>query len=793
FQKELKPPQCTVEPQQSAATRLRIDPLLVHVHQFIVQLKLDHGLHCGVVRAVLTLQEVHQDLGLADSVFRDETEEAPQAVQKPVDKTNGHTLFSISVFPIQGAGQDVGRSCVLVSIGGKNIMMDCGMHMGYNDDRRFPDFSYITQNGRLTDFLDCVIISHFHLDHCGALPYMSEMVGYDGPIYMTHPTKAICPILLEDFRKITVDKKGETNFFTSQMIKDCMKKVIPLNLHQTVQVDDELEIKAYYAGHVLGAAMVHIKVGSESVVYTGDYNMTPDRHLGAAWIDKCRPDILISESTYATTIRDSKRCRERDFLKKVHESIERGGKVLIPVFALGRAQELCILLETFWERMNLKAPIYFSTGLTEKANHYYKLFITWTNQKIRKTFVQRNMFEFKHIKAFDRSYADNPGPMVVFATPGMLHAGQSLQIFKKWAGNDKNMVIMPGYCVQGTIGHKILNGQRKLEMEGRSTLDVKLQVEYMSFSAHADAKGIMQLIRMAEPRNMLLVHGEAAKMEFLKGKIEQEFSIDCYMPANGETTAVMTNPSVPVDISLNLLKREMVLGGPLPDPKKPRTMHGTLIMKENSLKLVSSEQALKELGLNEHQLRFTCRVQLQDPHSDSDTLHRIYTHLKSVLKDYTIQHLPDGTVMVESIVIKVSSSAEDANAKVLLLSWSYQVLPSEVAGGYVVEHRVQACIEDDERHGNSSGVVDGSPDGAVLDDLQALKKVQEVNHMVWQEAEQCDGQDGVDDPHSLLSCLGADHGNAFGCQRVAHHDDNGGHQGAKNQADYTVCGYTVAM
>lgn len=171
------------------------------------------------------------------------------------------------------------------------------------------------------------------------------------------------------------------------------------------------------------------------------------------------------------------------------------------------------------ERMNLKAPIYFSTGLTEKANHYYKLFITWTNQKIRKTFVQRNMFEFKHIKAFDRSYADNPGPMVaavalqssskcseeksdnemvvlfqvVFATPGMLHAGQSLQIFKKWAGNEKNMVssgggdqvgrwpsqqkhfwffqvIMPGYCVQGTIGHKILNGQRKLEMEGRATV-----------------------------------------------------------------------------------------------------------------------------------------------------------------------------------------------------------------------------------------------------------------------------------------------------------------------------------
>ncbi|XP_057263239.1 integrator complex subunit 11 [Pezoporus wallicus] len=584
----------------------------------------------------------------------------------------------IKVTPL-GAGQDVGRSCILVSIAGKNVMLDCGMHMGYNDDRRFPDFSYITQNGRLTDFLDCVIISHFHLDHCGALPYFSEMVGYDGPIYMTHPTKAICPILLEDYRKITVDKKGETNFFTSQMIKDCMKKVVAVHLHQTVQVDEELEIKAYYAGHVLGAAMFQIKVGCESVVYTGDYNMTPDRHLGAAWIDKCRPDLLITESTYATTIRDSKRCRERDFLKKVHETVERGGKVLIPVFALGRAQELCILLETFWERMNLKAPIYFSTGLTEKANHYYKLFITWTNQKIRKTFVQRNMFEFKHIKAFDRAFADNPGPMVVFATPGMLHAGQSLQIFRKWAGNEKNMVIMPGYCVQGTVGHKILSGQRKLEMEGRQILEVKMQVEYMSFSAHADAKGIMQLIRQAEPRNVLLVHGEAKKMEFLKQKIEQEFHVSCYMPANGETTTIFTNPSIPVDISLGLLKRETAIGL-LPDVKKPKLMHGTLMMKDNSFRLLSPEQALKELGLAEHQLRFTCRVHIQDPRKEHETVLRVYNHLKGVLKDYSVQHLPDGSITVESILIQATAHSEDQGTKVLLVSWTYQ---DEELGSYL--------------------------------------------------------------------------------------------------------------
>ncbi|KAI9288513.1 beta-lactamase-like protein [Umbelopsis sp. AD052] len=461
--------------------------------------------------------------------------------------------MTIKIVPL-GAGQDVGRSCILVTLGGKNIMFDCGMHMGYNDERRFPDFTYISKTGEFTEILDAVIISHFHLDHCGALPFFTEMCGYDGPIYMTHPTKAICPILLEDYRKITVERKGETNFFTSQMIKSCMKKVIPVNLHQTISVDDDLEIKAYYAGHVLGAAMFYIRVGEESVVYTGDYNMTPDRHLGSAWIDKMRPDVLITESTYATTIRDSKRSRERDFLKKVHDCVAAGGKVIIPVFALGRAQELCILVETYWERMDLKVPIYFSAGLTEKANHYYKLFINWTNEKIKSTFVQRNMFDFKHIKPWNRNYVDLPGAMVVFATPGMLNVGTSLEVFKKWAPDPNNMVIMPGYCVAGTVGAKVLQGQKVIDVDPFTKIQVNLQVRNLSFSAHADAKGIMQLIRQCEPKNVVLVHGEKEKMGFLKSKIMKEFGIPSFDPANGETIELETSKAIYADISVDLLK-----------------------------------------------------------------------------------------------------------------------------------------------------------------------------------------------------------------------------------------------
>lgn len=110
--------------------------------------------------------------------------------------------------------------------------------------------------------------------------------------------------------------------------------------------------------------MFWAKVGDESVLYTGDYNTTPDRHLASASCPfRLRPTLLITESTYATTIRDSKRSRERDFLKKVHECLERGGKVLVPVFALGRVQELCLLVESYWERMRLgHIPVYFSAG-----------------------------------------------------------------------------------------------------------------------------------------------------------------------------------------------------------------------------------------------------------------------------------------------------------------------------------------------------------------------------------------------------------------------------------------------
>lgn len=375
---------------------------------------------------------------------------------------------------------------------------------------------------------------------------------------MTQPTKALCPILLEDYRKLTVDRRGESNFFTGPMIQECMLKVTALEVQQAWWLADDFEVRPYYAGHVLGAAMFYVRVGAQSVVYTGDYNMTPDRHLGAAWIDKCRPDLLITESTYATTVRESKRGRERDFLAKVHQAVAQGGKVLIPVFALGRVQELCILIESYWERMGLGVPVYFSAGMAETATTYYKQYLAWTNESIRKiSEAGWNPFDFKYIRPFEKHLADIPGPMVLFSTPGMLHSGTSLEVFKKWCGDPRNMVIIPGYCVAGTVGAKVLAGAKSIQFDPRTSLPVNLQVRNLSFSAHADAKGILQLIKNCEPRAVMLVHGEAGKMAQLRELIKRQFKVPCYMPANGEMITIATKPLVPIQVDNRVIMERL--------------------------------------------------------------------------------------------------------------------------------------------------------------------------------------------------------------------------------------------
>eukprot|EP00834_Sanchytrium_tribonematis_P000110 NODE_3_length_80033_cov_0.932970.p26 type:complete len:322 gc:universal NODE_3_length_80033_cov_0.932970:79458-78493(-) len=320
----------------------------------------------------------------------------------------------IKILPL-GAGMDVGRSSILVTINNKRILLDCGIHAGHNDHRKFPDFKLL--GNQMYNCVDCVIISHFHLDHCGALPYFTEILGYSGPVFMSAPTKAICRILLNDCRKFFNEKTSKFNY-TEAMIEKCLSKVQVIDLNQDIVISDSIKIRSYYAGHVLGAIITYIEVDLLRVVYTGDFNMTADRHLGQASIERLKPDVLITESTYGCYTRPPRATREQSFLKKVHTCVQQGGKVLIPTFAVGRAQELCVMLESYWQQHGLNVPIFFSGEIMEKANEYYKLFLNWTNVNLDSEQF-RNPFDFHHVKKFDVKYVDSNEPCVVFATPGM--------------------------------------------------------------------------------------------------------------------------------------------------------------------------------------------------------------------------------------------------------------------------------------------------------------------------------------------------------------------------------------
>ena len=429
-----------------------------------------------------------------------------------------------------GGAQQVGKSCILLRVNRRLVMLDCGMHLGFTDERRNPDFSQI---GDLSQ-LSCVFITHFHLDHCAALPVLTEQLGYRGPIFMTTPTKAMCGIMLEDYRRIMVERYGTEQMFTSDMIHACLSRVTCVDFDQvfTIPEDPEVVFTAYHAGHVLGAAMISIaalkNMKELTVLYTGDYNMTADRYLAAARIPKALggterlcPDVLITESTYATSIRDSRLLGESEMLHQIDACVRAGGNALIPVFALGRVQELCMLLDRYWERCNLEhVPIYFASSLAEQATRYYQIYSRWSGTDA----AGDAGFHLRHVVPWSSRFtkketedALKSSPMVLFATSAMLEGGLALEAFKVWAGEEKNLIMMPGHCVARTIGGRLQSGARSISCSSRSgkkeVINVKCKIkQVINFSAHTDSNGIMDLVSQFNPKLVCLVHGELSKV-----------------------------------------------------------------------------------------------------------------------------------------------------------------------------------------------------------------------------------------------------------------------------------------
>lgn len=419
-----------------------------------------------------------------------------------------------------GSGQEVGRSCHLLEFRGMTIMLDCGIHPGYEGMNGLPFLDRVEP-----EQIDVVLITHFHLDHAASLPYLTERTSFRGRIFMTHPTKAVLRLLLGDYLRLlqTKNAKPEDVLYTESELQSCVDKVELVDYHTTVTVGG-LSFHALNAGHVLGACMYWMDIGGRTVLYTGDYSMEDDRHLMAAELPGKKPDVLMTESTYGVQVHASRAEREARFTGTVERVVSRGGRCLIPVFALGRAQELLLILDEYWQAnpQLQNIPIWYASKLASRALRVYQTYANMMNARIRQQMDISNPFSFRYIqnlKSIDVNSFSDSGPSVVFASPGMLQSGVSRQLFDRWAADQKNGVLIAGYAVEHTLAKEIMNQPKEVvTLEGRRQ-PLNCLVDYVSFSAHVDFVQNRSFITQVDPKHIILVHGQKDEMGRLKSAL----------------------------------------------------------------------------------------------------------------------------------------------------------------------------------------------------------------------------------------------------------------------------------
>lgn len=448
-----------------------------------------------------------------------------------------------------GAGNEVGRSCIHISYKSFELLLDCGVHPAFTGICSLPFLDLVDLSK-----IDAIFITHFHLDHAGALPYLTEKTNFKGVVYMTHPTKAILRWLLNDYIRI-INANSDIDFYTEDDLNNCYEKIVSIDYHQTVNLNN-FRITALNAGHVLGAAMFLIENDIFKLLYTGDYSTEADRHLKGAdtsWIQKYEGDpnyildVLICESTYGVQCHLPREEREKRFTNIVTDIVTRGGKCLLPVFALGRAQELLLILEDFWDRNQRlqKIPIYYASALANRCLSVYQAYAHMMNLNIKK-----DAFSFKHIKNL-KNIEDHliKNACVIMASPGMLQSGLSRELFELFCEDSRNGTVIAGYCVQGTLAKEILNEPKEIISMTGNKLKLNMKVDYVSFSAHVDFAQNSSFIERCRPKTVMLVHGEANEMGRLKAAIEHLYHVETMK--NGEIHSVQVRrESVAVGMGL---------------------------------------------------------------------------------------------------------------------------------------------------------------------------------------------------------------------------------------------------
>jgi uncharacterized protein len=467
-------------------------------------------------------------------------------INKPIMKSEWLKATALGGF------REVGRSSLLLETPHSKIIIDCGLSpepsakgMEANSGGENRAFPYLDSANFSINELDAVVLTHAHMDHIGFVPYLFKF-GYNGPVYCTPPTRDLAALLLNDYIKL-VQRSGGTPLYDEKDVRKMLTHTITRDFTEVTNITDELKLTYHNSGHILGSATVHLHVGEGmyNIVHTGDMKYGFTRLFDSAIAKYPRIDALFTESTYGgqNDITPNRRDSEAELIETVKRTVTNGGKVLIPLFAVGRAQEMMLTLEALLggENKEFNVPVYLD-GMILEASAIHTAYPEYLKEGVRLRILNnRSPFEneiFEVVKG-EREQVFDKGPCVILASGGMMNGGASVEYFKRLADDEKNTLIFVGYNSTNSLGRKLQNGVKEVALPDSDghlvPIHVKMQVKTVEgFSGHSDRRQLLNFVDnlKPKPKSIYTMHGEESKCEDLARILGRIHHVDSRAPMN---------------------------------------------------------------------------------------------------------------------------------------------------------------------------------------------------------------------------------------------------------------------
>ncbi len=442
-----------------------------------------------------------------------------------------------------GGAMEIGGSCIYLRIADKGILMDAGIRQSGAKDP-LPDFLTIQEQGGL----DVIIISHAHMDHIGTLPIISKAYPHV-PIYMTAMTADLTRVLLYDSLKIMNYRENEIPYYSERDVISMLGRIRMGGYQTPIRIFDGFTLTFYPAGHIAGASCIYLTTEEGTVFYSGDFSAFSQRTIEGLSIPKLRPDISIVETTYGNRLHANRQVEEKRLVEMIKDCIKERKKILIPVFALGRAQEVLLILRGAIQNEEIPAVPIYVDGMVRDINIMYTRNPVYLKNSLGKRIMKGNEpFYTKEIQpvAANQKREDllnGNEPAIFISSSGMLTGGPSTLYAKLLAVSENACIIITGYQDEESPGRQLLNllentGDRSLTLNG-TTIPVNCRIEQVGLSAHGDKSEIMALLERLSARRIFLVHGNRDAMEALgKELVSEDYRRQIFLPECGQEYGV---------------------------------------------------------------------------------------------------------------------------------------------------------------------------------------------------------------------------------------------------------------